>query len=824
MRQMLYLIGKLHPLMAWKSFLLVLLLAVGSVAALNHRWGSMPVLGSFLSPQEGFWQNAEPVLDSYGGHLQLPGIRDPVQVWFDQRMVPHLFAQNDHDLYYAQGYLTARFRLWQMETQVRAAAGRLSEILGPKLVAYDRLQRRKGMVEAARSSLKLMMQQPDVQQELLAYTDGVNAYIASIHSRQLPLEYKLLDYRPEPWTPLKCALLVTFMADDLTGGVPDLENSRARGLLSASQFAQVYPQIPDSLFPIVPAGTKFPKASVALPAAPADSTWMLPSRQVTYSFTKPDPDNGSNNWALAPSRTVDGHSLLASDPHLHLSLPSLWFEIQLSSPGQEVYGVSLPGAPGVVIGFNHAMAWGITNAQRDVKDFYQIRFRDASLTSYWFNGRWKRSSRRIERIGVRGSAPVLDTVVTTVFGPLVFQPSFPDSLAPGAYLAMHWAAADPSDELMTFYLLNRARSFEDFRHALEFFDCPGQNFAYADSSGRIALIQEGRFPLRWKGMGQFIMPGDSAYMWMGTIPREDNPKLIDPPRGFVYSANQNPTDGTYPYVYSGDFLYFRARRIFQVISSRPRHSVQDMMRLQTDTYSTLAADALPLLARYLDTAALDAYGRKTWDRLKTWDGRYQPTSVCATVFQTVWDSLYGELWNPYLDLGHDQVAKPSNNTTLEGMLRDSALSFVPYLRKADSGSLRQAINRSFRQAMMALEQGPDSGHVDSWGLHRGTNIMHLLGLPALSRMHLRTGGVAETVNATKIDHGPSWRMIVEPGPHPVAYGVYPGGQSGNPGSRYYDNFVQAWQQGRYYPLYLMSRSDSLNQHLRARLVLQPLRP
>lgn len=798
-----------------KGLIISAAITLALVLALNHRWGSAPPLGAFFSPQQGFWQNAEPVNGRFPGRLRVKGLAGPVQVLMGPRMVPHIFAADDRDAYRVQGYLTAMYRLWQMETQVRAAAGRLSAVIGPATLQFDRMQRRKGMVTAARHSLAAMEADSATKSMLDAYTAGVNAYINTLDYRSLPLEYKLLDYTPEPWTNLKCALLLKYMSDELTGGVHDLENTNTLHRLSRSQFDQVFPDFPDSLFPIIPKGTLFfqPSRLTGESGTPA----AVLSDTIGFLPAKPDPDNGSNNWVVNGKKTASGVPILCNDPHLGLNLPSLWFEVQITTPSMQVYGASLPGAPGVIIGFNSFIAWGVTNAQRDVKDYYAIHFRDASMSQYRLDSGWRDASRQIEKIVVRGSKPFYDTVAYTVFGPVTYDPSFPDTITGDPYLATHWAALDSTNEIRTFYLLNHARNYNDFKEALRLYKCPGQNFAYADVSGNIGIWQQGDFPLRHDDEGKFILPGDdSRYLWKGYIPFLENPHVFDPPENYLYSANQNPTDTTYPYTYFGDFIQFRARRIARVLGGSDRLTVQDMMRLQNDYYDAFAAEALPLMLRFLDTAGVSPGDRPYLDSLESWDYRETASSLNPVLFAGWWDSLYHGIWADDLPSG-GKVAyrQPTDNTTIEWLLRDSSMPFIDNRNTPGTENLSTLVSVAFTAAMRAVHRVDTQGL--NWGSYRGTDIMHLAKIPAFSREHLFTGGTAYTVNAIKKDHGPSWRMIVQMGNPITAYVNYPGGQSGDPGSRYYDDFMDDWVRGKYYPVHLLTAGDTASAFVKYRI-------
>ncbi|SFV35810.1 penicillin acylase family protein [Thermoflavifilum thermophilum] len=792
-------------------FIIALFVTIGFIFLLAHPWGNIPPLGSFLSPQEGFWQNAEPLKRHFPAQTQLPALRDSVEVWLDRRWVPHIFARNRHDLFFMQGYVTAMFRLWQMDIQTMAAGGQLASIMGPDLLPFDRLQRRKGMVYGAEQKLKAMEADSVTKEILDAYTAGVNAYIQTLTPRTLPLEYKLLHDYPRKWTNLRSALLIEYMADDLTGHSDDREYSNLRRVFTDEQLHRMFPDFPDSSAPIIPPGTAFAKPSRLNPAVPTDTAraraLLADSALLAVIHPASDYVTGSNNWAVSGSKTASHVPILCNDPHLSLNLPSLWFEIQLHAPGINVYGVSLPGAPAVIIGFNDSIAWGVTNAARDVKDYYAVHFTGTDKKTYIWNGKKVPATLRIETIQVKGEAPFHDTVAYTIWGPVTFDPDFPDTITHIPYLATHWQALEPSNDLKTFYLLNCAHNYQDYVRALAYFNCPAQNFVYADKAGHIAIWQQGWFPLRWKDQGKYVMPGDDEhFQWQGYVPVAENPHVVDPPQGFVFSANQHPTDPSYPYYYTGDFFYYRAKRIHDYLSSKSYLTLQDMMRLQNDVYDTRAAEALPLLLAHLPVTAVRPSEREYDSLLRHWNMQVTAQSKAPILFYAWMDTLMHRLWDPVLSTAHRVVEAPSMQTTIEWLLRDTTMQFFHAYHNPPV-HLTTLVTESFHAAMDAVRRQADNKGIMNWGQFRGTSILHLTRLDALSVSHLPTPGDGATVNAITSNHGPSWRMIVQLGNPTKAYGVYPGGQSGNPGSPHYDDMIHDWLLGRYEPLRLYTAQD-----------------
>ena len=340
--------------------------------------GSLPPLGKFISPTSGFWQNERS--ETSGEITALSGLSKPVRIQYDEQLIPHLFAENDLDLYRAQGYITAKHRLWQMEFQTFAAAGRVSEIVGPAAIEYDRGQRRKGMVFGAENALDEMLKDPVLARRIEAYSEGVNAYIDQLEPKDYPVEYKLLNYAPEHWQPLKSALLLMYMTDMLAGGDADLENSNFVSLFGKETFELLFPEFLTDQDPVIERERDWSDfENIELPKSPGQLSAIA---LVNETLEQPDPDNGSNNWAVSAEKSASGNPMLANDPHLGLNLPSIWYVMQLVTPDHNVMGATLPGALGVIIGFNDHIAWGVTNATRDVKDWYTISFTDESKTAY----------------------------------------------------------------------------------------------------------------------------------------------------------------------------------------------------------------------------------------------------------------------------------------------------------------------------------------------------------------------------------------------------------------------------------------------------------
>ena len=628
-------------------FLISGLCTAGLVVALNTQLpagaSKTPRLGYFLSPQLGFWQNAEPTNTNFDGDLKLAGLKGKVDVYMDDRLVPHIYADNDLDAYYVQGYLHAKFRLWQMEFQTHVAAGRLSEILGEERLPIDRMFRRLGMVYGAEQTMALMDKNPEMKATVDAYADGVNAYISALKPEQIPFEYKLLDYKPEAWTPLKTYLFLMYMSYDLTarGAVSDLQMTNAKNYFGYDDFDKLYPNVHDSLDPIIPKGTVFSKpATVPKKPKNADSVYFNKTSVNSTAMMPlvPDVDNGSNNWAVSGTKTKSGRPILCNDPHLGLNLPSLWYEVQINTPTHNTYGASFPGSPAVIIGFNDSIAWGVTNAGRDVIDYYDIQFKDSTMQEYMFNGEWTKAGHRQETIKIKGQPDLVENIAITIFGPVMYDNAYSNISTKGKYLALHWTAHTGGNGLQTFYQLDRAKNYNEYLGAIANWQCPGQNFAFASKTGDIAIKQQGAFIPRWKRQGDFVMPGtDSSYMWQGIIPVEENPMIKNPIRGFVSSANQMSTDTTYPYYLgaANSFPLYRGIIINRKLTEMNDITPEDMQHLQMENYNVFAEMARPVLMKYLDEKALTNDEQKYVGILKNWNLKGDFNEKGATVFKCI---------------------------------------------------------------------------------------------------------------------------------------------------------------------------------------------
>lgn len=785
--------------------LICIVIPIAVAFALNTKFGDTPPILKFLNPFTGFWQNAEGNTPAKQKKLALKGAKAPIDILFDDRMIPHVFAQNDHDVYYAQGYVTAMHRLWQMDFQTRFAAGRLCEVVGKKAIEVDRYQRRMGMVYGAENSLAGMMEDPKAREMILAYTEGINAYIHSLNRASLPVEYKLLDFKPEDWTPIKCALLLKQMSAVLAMGSDEFYMSNILKKFGPEITKDLFPDYPFKESPIIPVGTQWDFKALPIPATPQGFSDMMSNNISTKQKVE---GIGSNNWAVNGSKTKSGSPILANDPHLDLTLPSIWYQIQLHAPGLNSYGVSLPGAPGIVIGFNQDIAWGVTNVAADVLDFYQIKFKDQTHQQYWYNNAWKNTTTRLEKIKVRGAETEVDTVYYTHQGPVVYlqKPAYSKANNVPTGHALRWIAHDKSNELMTFYYLNRGKNYADYRKALTYFTAPAQNFIFASAQNDIAITPNGKFPLKWKDQGKFILDGSQpSNDWQGWIPAAQNPTVKNPPRNFVSSANQSSTDPSYPYYINWEFApYERGQRINDRLAAMNNITADSMRVLQSDSYSLTAENLLPFVLPLVDNTKLNASQKEAFNLTSKWNRYFEANAIGASIFDLWLKRLNDDIWKDEFTIADIPMRFPSRDRTIAMIQKDPKAKWFDNVLTPQKETLADLVNESFKFTCDSLERkfGP-IGKNWYWGNVKGTNVPHLAKIPGFGSKKLLIGGAKSTVNAISETNGPSWRMVIELGKTPKGHGVYPGGQSGNPGSRFYDNMIDTWAAGQLYDLYFM---------------------
>ena len=808
------------------AILLALLLFAGFRAI-----GPLPPIGPLLDPANGVWASAAATNFPARQLREIPGLRDSVTVLIDDRGVPHIFAINEDDAWRALGFVVARDRLFQMEAQTRAASGRLTEWAGERALEADQESRALGLAWGAERKAAAYDRSSPAWLAMQAYADGVNAWIAQMRPRDLPLEYRLLKARPIKWEPIHSFYFLARMS--LTLGLNDvtLRRMRAQAVVGKQAADALFPVNSPIQEPIQPNGqpsARYDFSELPPPGAADPSAGIAAHarEQLLVALAPPAKDEpsdavGSNNWAVAPSRSSTGNAILAGDPHLDLTLPSVWYEMHIVVPGKiDAAGVGFPGMPGVVIGFNRDVAWTFTNTGSDVNDFYAERVDNERHPSrYQVDGKWRSLERKVETYRAPGGRILAtDTLFFTHRGPM--------RRLLGKWVSMRWTAYEPSHEPDNFLSLAHTRSVNEWLYAMRDYIAPTQNGLVADKSGNIAIRSSGAYPIRpGDGRGDVIRDGSlSASDWVGFLPVEKFPSGLNPPQGFLASANQQPVDPRQNPAYMGSSWYspWRAMQINSLLRADSSVTPDDMRRFQTDPGSARADAFVPLFlaaaARQDSSGKADAKLRDAARLLGEWNRRYETNNRRAVIFEAAMRDLGVRAWDELTDsagrtLGDAASRVPETQVLLE-------LTRYPSSVWWDN---RRTPMREDRDAILAasLVAGYDTvvarnGKPDSsawlWSERRKASIRHLLRIPALAAPRVSLQGGPGTLNPSSGEgtQGASWRMVVELGPETRAWAVYPGGQSGAPASKRYMDRLSRWATGQLEPVLFPRRPEDLD--------------
>ncbi len=747
------------------------------------------------------------------GSLAVTGLEAPVTVYRDEWGVPHIFAASQEDLFFAQGYVTAQDRLWQMDFQRRVGAGRLSEVLGDSTLDTDRFLRTLGTYRAAERDLAVLS--PETLAALDAYAAGVNAFIAD-NLDNLPLEFRLLGYQPEPWRPADSTVWGKMMAWNL-GGNWETELMRARliELLGAEKAADLLPGYPQEGPFIIP-----PEVKDYSGLLPLDLDRVMAVRRLL----KMDGEGiGSNNWVVAGSRSSSGMPLLANDPHLGMQMPSVWYEVGLHSPTLRAVGVSFPGAPGVVIGHNGRIAWGVTNVNPDVQDLYIERVNPANPDQYEFQGTWRDMAVREEHIFVKGQQePVIERVRETHHGPIMnaVAGDLEDEVDP---VALRWTALEANRLSQSILELDQAQDWDQFRAALQHFAAPAQNFVYADVEGNIGYQMPGQIPIRAQGNGMVPVPGWSGeYEWVDTIPFEELPSVFNPEVGYVATANNQVVPDDYPYLISTEWSApYRAQRIVSLLEGSDRHSPDDFAEFQGDIYLLPADFLVPLLDR-VSVDEAPAVAQEGLRLMQAWDRQMDANQAEPLILEQFYQELVGATLGDELEAaGGEELVEDyledfgnSHRQLMERLAGDATSAWWDDVRTLAVESQPEIVTRAFLAAMAYLQEnhGDDPARW-RWGDVHWTNFDHPLGavapLDRILNKRVPAQGASVTVNAAGasypdlvMNNGASFRQIVDLGDLANSRIVNTTGQSGQVFDRHYGDMIELWQEVGYHPMRL----------------------
>jgi penicillin amidase len=755
------------------------------------------------------------------GTIDVAGIREPVDILRDTHGIPHIYARNEPDLFFAMGYAMAQDRLWQMEFYRRAGSGRLAEILGEAALAADRhfrtLAAAAGNPSLPRAELRL----------LAAFAGGVNAYLER-HRDRLPLEFKLLAFRPEHWRAEDYRAVYTLVNRGLSmGWSVDLTAAEILKTVGEGRFREAFPS---------PDGSGKPPAAEILQTAPAVFAAAATTLSEVDRVTGFPPAPASNNWVVSGDRSTTGGPLLANDTHMPLTNPSLWWEVHLVCPTIDAAGFAIPGLPGLPLGRNRRVAWGITNVMVDDVDFYIERLNPQNRRQVRYRNRWEEMRLVRETIRVKGAHPVAIDIRLTRHGPVI------EDGRRGAQrvVSARWVASEVDPPARAAFRLLKARSAADVVAALRQWQAPGQNFVFADTDGSIGYWCCAAVPIRPHGSGLLPFPGwTGANEWSGYWPFEDRPHVLNPADGFVASANNAPSDTDFAHPIGAYWEPVdRINRIQDRLRATARVSVADMITLQTDVFCPLAAELTPLLIEVMEERLHSPEEAGIRKALAQWDHHMSAQSAAAAVYESVYlhllanifeDELGTPLFRRYLGT---KVFAPR---ALRRLLRTGGSGWLDDVETPQLETLADLVEKSLRQALADLRArfGRDVNRW-AWGRLHTLTFQHLLGerKPLNLLFDLGpypTAGSHLTVNKKQYDYtrpfavkeGASQRMIVDLADPMQALHVLPTGQCGLIGSRHHGDQTALYLGGGYHPSWL-ARAD-IDRRAEGRLVLTPRR-
>jgi penicillin G amidase len=781
------------------------------------------------------WRFVYRPLPQLDGNISLQGLQKDVIVERDQWGVPHIRASSVEDMAEAQGYVMAQDRLWQMDLLRRVVRGQLSEILGPATINIDKQFRTLGFGRAAERDYGLV--DPATRGIFEAYARGVNRFIEQ-HSGELPIEFTLLKYKPSPWTPTDTLVISGYMYETLTDTWEEeidrakvterVGADRARELFSPDAAMDHYvvgdPNIAndgsqrthldldgddddDDDDDMEPDGVLKAKADAAIapngaaqPESAPDLTTALANSVVGYirdSQNEIRHSLGSNNWVVSGNHTATGKPLLANDTHLELSIPPIWYEIHLTAPGWNVKGLTLPGAPLVVIGHNDHIAWGFTNDGADVQDLYLETFNPANADEYSVNKKWVKAQTIDEVIKVKDRPDEHLPIVITRHGPIVRRED-------GKSYALRWTATEPGGLFNVYNWLGKAENWDEFRSLIKKVWGPGQNAVYADTQGNIGYVMSARVPIRKKGHGEVPVPGDTDdYEWTGYIPFDQLPQAFNPENGLIATANARVVGPSYKtYLTDRWEEPYRTARIYDLLLDKHDLRPTDMLKVETDTYSyphVFLADQLISAAKTVTPQ--DDRTKKLIEGLKDWNGIADADSSEVSFLVQFRREALKLLLEPYL--GADtNLYRWRSMTFLQKALTDRSSKWLPVSYKSYDALLIAAADRTVAK----LADDSKSARIEDWQWKNfnALDMLHPIGREGMLKKMLSISGKPQSgtnysVRAATPHHGPAMRFVANTADWDQSILLIPAGQSGQPGSSHYSDQFDYWYEGR--PIY-----------------------
>jgi penicillin amidase len=754
------------------------------------------------------------------GSIAFDELIEPVEIIRDGFSIPHILAQNRKDLYFAQGFVEAQDRLWQMDLLRRISDGRLSEIFGKESIDTDRFSRIIGFKDLA----ERIFQNLDIQtrMELEAYAEGVNAYI-NRYSHSPPLEFHLLRYRPDLWMPhdsIKCAIpLLWSLSFNFNEEILYLKISNKLGEKSAASLLPVYPK--EGL-----------STSEVLPTLRRGRVRFAVDFENIFSPVGAYMAHGASNaWVVGKEKSITNSPLLANDPHLSAAIPALWYEIHLITPATNVVGASIPGMPYVMIGHNGWISWGLTATMADTVDLFIEKVNPNNPEEYLFNGKWKKMGQKKDFIQVRGlKEPVEMKIRSTQNGPLVTEISEGLDLP----ISMHWAGYDEKRSLRGLSLLNRAHNWGEFLRALSHFDALCSTVVYADLEGNIGYQVTGKIPIRKKAVGRFPSPGwTKEYGWRGYIPFSKLPGEYNPKKQYIISANQRTKGNQYPFVISNSWAApYRAQRIDFLLKRKSGFSIEDFQKIQKDAYSPLAEIFTKITATM---SSDDQMVKWMLEKLDNWDHLLSKDSLAAALWEAAMVRLsenifFDELEEVYpLFVGNFSW----NYNALEEILTDPQSPWWDDVRTKEKETWKGILLKSLKEAGQTIEKTLGSDREDwRWGRLHQVFFRHPLGRRGYIGKMFGAGpfeleGGNNTINLGLFDFRrpfgvvaiSSYRMIIDITDPSRSIAMGSVGQSGHPLSPHYQDMCLKWVKGEYHPIYY--RRADIEKNREGKLILIP---
>jgi penicillin amidase len=759
-------------------------------------------------------------LPQTSGEITLKGLKEDVEIIRDTYGVPHIYAKNEPDLFFALGYAMAQDRFWQMEFYRRVGYGRLSEVFGGDFVKADRYFRMltaAGMNKSVPADLTFVFQ---------SFATGVNCYLET-HRDRLPFEFKLLRYTPEPWAVDDYLAVLKVINWNLSfGWGADLTAARMLEKVGEERLREAFPVWPEDAPLIIPEESK----SLSLSTNPTTETMRLVEQLTTISSAA-----ASNNWVVSGEKSATGKPILANDTHLGLTNPSVWWEVHMVCPTVNVSGFALPGTPGVAIGHNGHVTCGITNVMVDDVDFYIERINPDNPRQYWYVDHWEDMRVLEEVIRVKGQDPVKAEILLTRHGPIVNEVKKGSREKP---LSARWSFTERPQPIEAGYLLAKARDMGDVKEALRYWELPSQNFVFADTTGNIGYWCCATIPMRSKGDGILPMPGWSGeYEWNGYVPFDERPHLINPEDGFIATANNKVVGDDYPWIIGNYWEPIdRITRIRRLLTAKERLSIDDFKRMHQDVYCTLAAEITTEMIEVLERRFSEVEAKKAKGILSQWDFMMSKDSVAACLFEVTYrrlmenifrDELGEELFQEYIKIA------PFAPRAIRMMIRKGLSPWFDDVKTPEEETMEDIIALSLKQTLSGLKEvlGEDMDKW-RWGKIHTLTFEHVLGKKKpLDRIFnlgpFQVGGSHLTVNKKQysygnpyyVAHGVSQRMIVDLSDMDRALHVLPTGESGHLKSPHYKDQVDPYLGGTYHPAWTDRRE--LEEHAEATLILRP---